>query len=252
MVGDRDRDSRASVDVKKAADEPRSDTTTLGQRSGPPPSLEDPDPTVPTPRMRPPARPHNDIVIDDTRLALPDTLPEGPVGDAREAEPRRRRKPLEPLVLEWVEPSLARGERVELDSENCEVRLGRADVSEIRLYTASTSRNHAVIEGNEYGEWVLTPRPGKSVKVDGFVATGAVIIEDGTNLAFGGDHLRCFAALSSRGSLSGSLDGRAEADGEEARSPERGSLRSQIESRLPGIVAAIIVVFGLGLLLWFG
>ena len=98
---------------------------------------------------------------------------------------------LHPMLLERIEPSLGRGERLRLDAAHWQVQLGRADENDVRLYTASASRVHAEIAGNEAGEWVLTPGPGKSVKVDGDPVSEPIILEVGMNLIMGGDHLRC-------------------------------------------------------------
>ncbi len=98
---------------------------------------------------------------------------------------------LHPMLLERIEPSLGRGERLRLDAAHWRVSLGRADHNDIRLYTESASREHAVIAGNEAGEWVLTPAEGKSVSVDGDATTAPMILEVGMNLVMGRDHLRC-------------------------------------------------------------
>jgi hypothetical protein len=98
---------------------------------------------------------------------------------------------LHPMLLERIEPSLGRGERLRLDAAHWRVQLGRADENNVRLYTASASRVHAEIAGNEAGEWVLTPGPGKSVKVDGDPVSEPIVLEVGMNLIMGGDHLRC-------------------------------------------------------------
>ncbi|MEM9175623.1 MAG: FHA domain-containing protein [Myxococcota bacterium] len=98
---------------------------------------------------------------------------------------------LTPMLLERIEPSLGRGERLRLDAAHWHVRIGRAEHNELRLYTASASRDHAVIAGNEAGEWVLTPAEGKSVSIDGDLTAEPVELEVGMNLVFGGDHLRC-------------------------------------------------------------
>ena len=69
--------------------------------------------------------------------------------------------------------------------------LGRAEQNDVRLYTASASREHAEIRGDESGDWVLTPVPGKSVLVDGDAITEPIVLEVGMNIVMGGDHLRC-------------------------------------------------------------
>ncbi len=98
---------------------------------------------------------------------------------------------LPPLLLERIEPSKGRGERIRLDVLNWHVRLGRAEESEIRLYTASASREHALIAGNEEGQWIMTPSEGRNVFVDGEAVSEPTELEVGMNLVLGKDHLRC-------------------------------------------------------------
>jgi len=98
---------------------------------------------------------------------------------------------LRPLLLERIEPSLGRGERIRLDASHWKRSLGRAEESDVRLYTASASREHAVISGNSAGEWVLTLATGKSVLIDGEMTTESVVLEAGMNIILGQDHLRC-------------------------------------------------------------
>ena len=98
---------------------------------------------------------------------------------------------LHPMLLERIEPSLGRGERLRLDAAHWRVSLGRAEESDVRLYTASASREHATIAGNERGEWVLTLDSGKSVLIDGEMTTEPIVLEVGMNIILGQDHLRC-------------------------------------------------------------
>jgi hypothetical protein len=98
---------------------------------------------------------------------------------------------LRPMLLERIEPSLGRGERLRLDAAQWKVSLGRAEESDIRLYTASASREHASIAGNEQGEWVLYPIPEKSVRIDGEDVTEPIVLEGGMNILLGQDQLRC-------------------------------------------------------------
>lgn len=97
------------------------------------------------------------------------------------------------LILERIEPSLGRGERLRLDAARWPVRIGRAERNDLRLYTASASREHAVITGSPEGSWILTPAEGKPVSIDGDPTEEPVELEAGMNLVFGGDHLRCLA-----------------------------------------------------------
>jgi hypothetical protein len=98
---------------------------------------------------------------------------------------------LRPMLLERIEPSLGRGERLRLDADSMSVSLGRSEACDVRLYTASASREHARIVANEAGEWVLTLGPEKAVLIDGEITMEPVILEVGMNLVLGEDHLRC-------------------------------------------------------------
>jgi hypothetical protein len=98
---------------------------------------------------------------------------------------------LHSMLLERIEPSLGRGERLRLDASRPKVSLGRAEENDVRLYTASASREHAVIAGSEEGDWVLTLSAGKSVLIDGEMTTEPVVLEVGMNIILGQDHLRC-------------------------------------------------------------
>jgi hypothetical protein len=109
---------------------------------------------------------------------------------------------LQPMMLERIEPSFGRGERLCLDAPDRKLSVGRAEASDVRLYTASASREHAVISGNEAGEWILTPSAGKSVLVDGEITTEPVLLEVGLNIILGQDHLRCVAGDLARGGMS--------------------------------------------------
>ena len=109
-------------------------------------------------------------------------------------QPNATRSGLSPLLLERIEPSLGRGEQIRLDASLRKLSLGRAEQSGIRLYTASASRAHAVISGDEAGAWVLTVEAGKSVLIDGETTTEPVVLEAGMNIILGQDHLRCVIA----------------------------------------------------------
>ena len=150
---------------------------------------------------------------------------------------------LHPMLLERIEPSLGRGERLRLDSAHWHVRIGRAEHNDLRLYTASASREHAVIAGNEAGEWILTPAEGKSVSIDGTPTEEPVELEVGMNLVFGGDHLRCVTEGLEREEMAAptAADGLA-AEG----APRRGGRASWIAI---GLIAAL----GIGLIAyaWF-
>jgi len=121
----------------------------------------------------------------------PDTLAESRTAIAPSAS-------LPPMLLERIEPSLGRGERLRLDAAQGQVQIGRAEHNDLRLYTASASREHAVIAGSPEGSWILTPSEGKSVSIDGYPTEEPVELEVGMNLVFGGDHLRCVADVPAR------------------------------------------------------
>ncbi|MCR9097991.1 MAG: FHA domain-containing protein [bacterium] len=150
---------------------------------------------------------------------------------------------LHPMLLERIEPSLGRGERLRLDAAHWHVRIGRAEHNDLRLYTASASREHAVIAGNEAGEWILTPVGGKSVSIDGTPTEEPVELEVGMNLVLGGDHLRCVTEGLEREEMAAPTA----ADGLSAEgAPRRGGRASWIAI---GLVAAL----GIGLIAyaWF-
>lgn len=119
-------------------------------------------------------------------------------GSTPERDPRSAIVALPPMLLERIEPSFGRGERLRLDAAHGDVRIGRAEHNDLRLYTAAACREHAVIAGNEAGEWVLTPAEGKSVSIDGDPTGEPVELEVGMNLVFGGDHLRCVSEVRQR------------------------------------------------------
>jgi pSer/pThr/pTyr-binding forkhead associated (FHA) protein len=95
------------------------------------------------------------------------------------------------MLLERIQPTLGRGERIPLVVSRNPMRVGRAEYNEIRLLTASASRRHATIEFDGAGRWVIVPVEGRVLRVDGDEVTGAVVLEPGLNLVMGGDHLRC-------------------------------------------------------------
>jgi pSer/pThr/pTyr-binding forkhead associated (FHA) protein len=98
------------------------------------------------------------------------------------------------LLLERIQPTLGRGDRIPLVASRMPLRVGRAEENEIRLLTASASRRHATIELDGAGRWVIVPVEGRVLRVDGDEVAGAVVLEPGLNLVMGGDHLRCIGA----------------------------------------------------------
>lgn len=178
-----------------------SDTTSWDVRQAPPVLIADPTPPAPGGGDRVP-QPETEAT------AIVEPLVEGGVGglepeaeatvvsgaDAGVCTTRGSIAPsasLRPMLLERIEPSLGRGERLRLDAAHWRVCLGRAEHNDVRLYTASASREHAQIEGNDAGEWVLTPGADKLVIVDGERVKQPIALEVGMNIVLGGDHLRC-------------------------------------------------------------
>lgn len=157
---------KTRADGRPESDPAEADTTTLGTAIPPP------------------------IVVDERDAAGP-----APAAGAERPSPTSASlapsASLRPVLLERVEPSLGRGERLRLDASQWNVVLGRAEESDIRLYTASASRQHATIAGNARGEWLLTPAPGKTVWIDGEQTTRPIVLEVGMNIVLGQDHLRC-------------------------------------------------------------
>jgi len=169
------------------------------------------------------------------------------VDDAHGATPAGRLDPMNsiapsaappPMLLERIEPSLARGERLRLDAAHGPVSIGRAERNDLRLYTASASREHAVIAGNEAGAWLLTPVEGRSVSIDGDPTEEPVELEIGMNLVLGGDHLRCVADTPLREESSGGT----ESSGRISEGP------SGRRGRASWIVIGLIAAAGLGLI----
>ena len=143
------------------------------------------------------------------------------------------------MLLERIEPSLGRGERIRLDAAHWRVRIGRAEHNDLRLYTASASRDHAEIVGNESGAWVLTPESGRQVAIAGYGTDDPVVLEVGMNLVFGGDHLRCVTEALGRDNMAAATV--AEGFGE--TTGRKGGALSW------WIIGAIAIV-GLGLIAW--
>ena len=169
----------------------------------------------------------------------------------QEREPSARLAPsssLLPMLLERIEPSLGRGERLRLDASHWKLSLGRAEESDIRLYTASASREHAVIAGNEAGEWVLTLAAGRSVLIDGEITTEPVVLEVGMNIILGHDHLRCVT----EGLAPREMTAQTAADGFE----DRGNQNFWVLRRLAGRPGAgwwtmgVLAAIGVGLIVF--
>jgi hypothetical protein len=157
-------------------------------QSAPPVVIEDEDDIVDETIVAVGAAP---AVVDAPDADSMETIVTAVPQDASSNLPLAPSSSLHPMLLERIEPSLGRGERLRLDASHWKVSLGRGDGCDIRLYTASASREHAVIAGNEAGEWVLTMGDGKTVLIDGESTSEPVVLEVGMNLVLGQDHLRC-------------------------------------------------------------
>ncbi len=153
---------------------------------------------------------------------------------------------LRPMLLERIEPSLGRGERLRLDAAHWKVSLGRAEECDIRLYTASASRQHATITGTERGEWLLTPLAGKTVGIDGESVSEPLVLEMGMNIVLGQDHLRCVA----EGLAPGEMAARTAAEGPGESDSKWLETLKRLAARL-GVTGSAIVVAVCAALLWF-
>ena len=157
-----------------------------------------------------------------------------------DAAPLEASSEAQAMWLERVEPALGRGERTRLDVSDGEMTLGRSEASDIRLYTASASREHASIEENEAGQWVLTPASGKSVLVDGEETCLPVVLEVGMNVVLGRDHLRCVIA----GLESGGMEAPTAADG---LGGSRGWFRGSGRGGRRWVLLGVVALIGVGL-----
>ena len=66
--------------------------------------------------------------------------------------------------------------------------VGRALDSDVRLFSASASRQHARIE-QQSGAWILVPIEGRRVLVDDETVDGQIELQSGMRIAFGDDEL---------------------------------------------------------------
>jgi len=170
-----------------------SDTTTWG--GAPPPVVPADEGEIIVSSSR--AEPESDS--DDTEVLVAASATESPP-----SAPIAPSSSLRPMLLERIEPSLGRGERMRLDATHWRVSLGRAEESDIRLYTASASRDHAIIAGSENGDWLLTPAKDRSVRIDGDLIAEPIVLEIGMNIILGQDHLRCVTEGLDRDSMAAS------------------------------------------------
>jgi len=219
-----ERTQPMDVDGVLPSEDPRAaaDTTTLG---------------VPIP---PP------IVLDDDGSASPvDADSPSSPGTRTDAAGPASGSSLHPMLLERIEPSIGRGERLRLDATRSRVRLGRAEENDIRLYTASASREHATIAADGHGQWQLTPGPGKSVAIDGEETSEAVLLELGMNVVLGQDHLRCVSEGLASGEMAASTaaDGLGNADASLVEALRRLAVRAGPVGWAIGIVSMAAVVW---------
>ncbi|MHA7839481.1 MAG: FHA domain-containing protein [bacterium] len=215
-------------------------------------ACEDPDTTtwgaMAPPRIRPSEEDSGEIApgavdpLDPEATQLASSAEEPAPGSPEQSAARS----LQSLWLERVEPSLGRGERIRLDGSLQRVRLGRAEDNDVRLYTASASREHAVIEVDAVGQWILSPLPGKTVRVDGEETGSPEALEAGMNLVMGRDHLRCVTEGLAEAEMAAATA--ADAFGKEDRSSPGAWLRARATTPLGGAVIAGVLL-GLGLLL---
>lgn len=243
-------DIEAPADAAALAD---LDTVTWSVGASPPAQIEArPPPPAESAAVAPEDTDATVLVRVEAQEALPEpeseslletliVVADAPVTDTGSKTPIAPSSSLHPMLLERIDPSLGRGERMRLDAARWRVSLGRADQNEIQLYTASASREHAVIAGNEDGDWVLTPGEGKTVKIDGDETDEPVVLEVGMNLVFGGDHLRCVRERLERHQMS-------------AQTSAEGLLEEGVPSRSrPGLAwwfVGGVAVIGLGLILF--
>ena len=151
-----------------------------------------------------------------------------------------------PMILERVEPSFGRGERVRLDAARSRFRFGRGEDNDVRLYTASASRQHAEISSTQTGDWVITPLAGKSITVDGDPTTQPVTLELGMNLELGEDHLRC---VLEEPSVADELVGMSP-DGVEPQRSDEGAIDLWRRARERPLRTALLLVLALLLFAW--
>lgn len=204
------------------ADLDHGDTTTWGASAPPPLIVDDAEP--------------EDVDEAETVVTRVERVPTVPLAPSSS---------LRPLLLERIEPSLGRGERIRLDASQWQLTLGRGEDSTVRLYTASASRVHASIAGNEAGEWVLVPADGTSVLIDGAPTNESVVLEVGMNIILGQDHLRC----SEEGLARRETSAESPRALEEAIEESRPGLRALAQNRW--LIGAVLAV-GVGLLLLYG
>jgi hypothetical protein len=153
-----------------------------------------------------------------------------------------------PILLERIEPSFGRGERIPLARGASILRIGRAKSSDIQLFTATASREHAILRRDASGQWQIAPVGETRLLIDGEPTATPTPLEVGMNFVMGGDQLRCVATggVVARG-LPGPGDDSGNQRGFVARphpSAPSGRVRLGMGIALMGTT--------IGLFLWFG
>ncbi len=144
------------------------------------------------------------------------------------------------MFLIRIEPSWVRGERIALDPHEPEIHLGRSESSNIRLFTASSSRDQATIVADASGEWMVRAEDGTNFLIDGYPIREPVALEEDMNIVAGEDHLRCIWA-----DTLAAEDASTEIDGLSAAP-------SRAQFWIRGAAIALVVAIGMSLLLWLG
>ncbi len=93
--------------------------------------------------------------------------------------------------LERLSPPAHRGGTVPLRPHRRCYLVGRSQRCDVRLFTATASRQHAELRRDAEGVWWLTPVAGKLVLADGEPVEGECELCEGLNLVLGEDRLRC-------------------------------------------------------------
>lgn len=266
MASDDEGRARVKARVDSVPDLESTDTTTWGGSSAPPVIVEaDAEESIDDTLVLP-SEPGLDSDLDGdgdgvaaAGIAIDasgdGTVDEDNLATVVTSEPLRSAKvplapssSLRPMLLERIQPSLGRGERLRLDATHWKMSLGRGEQSDLRLYTESASREHALIAGDEAGNWVLTPAEGKSVSIDGEDIAEAIVLEVGMNIILGRDHLRCV----SEGVERADMNHRARANGSDDRrkSKDAGAARRSNGSRLGWWVIGLCALTGIALIVY--
>jgi hypothetical protein len=90
-----------------------------------------------------------------------------------------------------LDPPERRGEILTLDDSLGRHRLGRSSECDLRLHTASASRQHALLRRREDGSWIIEAVADRPLLADGEPVEGECELCEGLALTLGGDRLRC-------------------------------------------------------------